>query len=82
VTSDTATITYSASPLRDCVWISSSDVNGAVGTRRVSFVPSVSVIENSYLSISVPFWFGSLMNLAVSSPTCTAISVFILLART
>lgn len=79
--SDTATISYSASPLRDCAWISSTDVNGAVSTRRVSFVPSVGVIANSYLSISVPFWFGSLMNLAVSSPACTAISVFIFLAR-
>jgi hypothetical protein len=67
---------YAASPLNSCQWSSSSGVNGAVSTRTISFIPSVPLIQTSYLQVTIPVWIGnSTSNLVSGSLACSSISV-------
>lgn len=84
-TRQTVSITYTVSPLNSCQWISNSNINGATSTRTVSFIPSVQLIQTSYLQVTIPLWFNTstsaISNVVGSSITCSAVSVNILKHR-
>jgi hypothetical protein len=75
VNKQTSTQLYSASPLNNCQWASSSAVNGASSTRTISFVPSVALIQTSYLQINLPVWSSTTPSNLAGTLTCAKISV-------
>ena len=76
-----ASVIYTASPLNNCSFTSSSDVTGVSSTRTISFIPSVQLKQDSVLVITLPAWFGSMANEATGSLTCTGIAVYNIVYR-
>lgn len=77
----TVSVPYTASPLNSCQWLSSSTVNGASSSRTISFIPSVQLIQTSYLQVTIPLWFQTTSNVIGSSITCGSVSVPLILWR-
>jgi hypothetical protein len=74
-------ITYTASPLTGCSYVSANDTTGVNSTKTISFLPTVTVIANSNLVVTLPPWFYDFsVNSAATEFgsayfTCTGISV-------
>lgn len=77
----TVSVPYTASSLNSCQWLSSSTVNGASSSRTISFIPSVQLIQTSYLQVTIPLWFETTSNVIGSSITCGSVSVYLIIIR-
>lgn len=77
----TVSVPYTASPLNSCQWLSNSTVNGASSSRTISFIPSVQLIQTSYLQVTIPWWFQTTSNVIGSSIICSNVSVPLSLLR-
>ena len=60
-------ISYNASALTGCSYVSSNDTTGVNSTRTISFTPSVPVYAGSTFVMTLPPWFDIISNNPIST---------------